>query len=58
VGKDGITYGHKVVKGIGHGCDEEALRVVQEIPDNWLPGILNGEAVSVQFIMPVQYKIQ
>ena len=58
VGKDGKTCNHKVAKGIGYGCDEEALRVVREIPDNWSPGLLNGEAVSVQFIMPVQFKIQ
>ncbi|MBK8706742.1 MAG: energy transducer TonB [Saprospiraceae bacterium] len=58
VGKDGLTYGHKVVKGIGYGCDEEALRVVKEIPDNWAPGILNGQAVSIQFILPIQFKIQ
>ena len=29
IGKDGTPFNHEVVSGIGYGCDEEALRVVE-----------------------------
>jgi len=54
----GKTSNHRVTKGIGSGCDEEALRVVKMIPDDWLPGIYKGQPVSVEYVMPVFYKIQ
>jgi TonB family protein len=56
VGKDGKTTNHKVKKGIGHGCDEEALRVVQLIPNDWIPGQLDGQLVNVEYIQPVGFK--
>ncbi|MFN8164636.1 MAG: energy transducer TonB [Bacteroidia bacterium] len=37
VGKDGKVHDAKIVRGIGGGCDEEALRVVRSLPD-WKPG--------------------
>lgn len=53
---NGKTSNYKVKKGIGSGCDEEALRVVKMIPENWLPGIYNGQTVTVEYVMPVIYK--
>lgn len=55
---NGKTSNHRITKRIGYGCDEESLRVVKLIPDNWLPGILNGQAVSIEYTMPVNFKIQ
>jgi len=46
----------KVLVGIGNGCDEEALRVVKEMP-NWIPGRDNGKAVSVYYTIPVEFKL-
>ena len=34
----GRVSDHRVLKGLGHGCDEEALRVARTIPDTWTPG--------------------
>ncbi len=31
--EDGSIYNPKVLRGIGHGCDEEALRLVREMPN-------------------------
>ncbi len=57
VDKNGKAVNHKVKKGIGYGCDEEAMRVVKLIPDSWIPGQLNGQAVDVLFIQPIGFKV-
>ncbi|MCD4697540.1 MAG: TonB family protein [Bacteroidales bacterium] len=54
--KDGKVTNAKVLRGIGGGCDEEALKVISSMPD-WIPGIQRGKAVRVQFNMPVYFKL-
>ncbi len=44
----------KVLKGIGSGCDEEAIRVVRKMP-NWIPGKQAGKPVGVKFTMPIKF---
>jgi protein TonB len=46
----------KIMRGIGGGCDEEALRVVKIMP-KWHPGKQNGKTVRVLYTMPVTFKI-
>lgn len=53
----GKTQYHRITKSIGSGCDEEALRVVKLIPDNWMPGILNGRPVNVVYILPIKFLV-
>jgi TonB family protein len=55
--KDGSITNAKVVKGIGAGCDEEALRVVNAMP-NWVAGKQRGQVVPVQFNLPIRFKIE
>ena len=55
--KDGSISNAKVVKGIGAGCDEEALRVVNAMP-NWVAGKQRGQAVAVQFNLPIRFKLE
>ncbi|WP_353484225.1 TonB family protein [Haliscomenobacter sp.] len=52
---DGRVSGAKVVKGIGAGCDEEALRVVNLT--RWTPGMQNNKVVPVQFNLPIRFKL-
>ncbi len=47
----------KILRGIGGGCDEEALRVVKMMPA-WHPGKQNGKLVRVLFNMPIYFKLQ
>lgn len=47
----------KVLRGIGGGCEEEAVRVVQKMPV-WNPGQQNGNPVNVQFTLPVTFKLR
>lgn len=46
----------KAVKGIGAGCDEEAVRVLKEAP-KWIPGKVANINVGVRMIMPIVYKL-
>jgi protein TonB len=57
VDKDGKVKDAKVLRGIGGGCDEEALRVVRTLPD-WKPGRQNGRNVSVQYNLPVNFNLK
>lgn len=57
VEKDGSISDVKVVKGIGGGCDEEAVRVVKAMP-KWKPGKEKGKPVRVSYQMPIIFKLQ
>ena len=47
----------KVIKGIGAGCDAEALRVVQEANLAWVPGVHEGKKVSVRLTLPISFAL-
>jgi periplasmic protein TonB len=57
VDKDGSITQARVVKGIGGGCDEEAVRVVNLAP-KWKPGKQRGRAVKVRMTVPVYFKLE
>jgi len=57
VDKDGKIKDVKVLRGIGAGCDEEAVRVVKSMPD-WKAGKQNGRAVQVSFNLPVNFTLR
>jgi len=54
VGKDGSVIEAKVLRGIGGGCDKEALQAIKKMP-KWKPGKQRGKAVNVQYNMPVVF---
>ena len=54
---DGSVSNVSVLRGIGGGCDEEAMRVVKNMP-KWKPGKQRGKAVRVQYMLPVNFKLQ
>ncbi|MDR2907358.1 MAG: TonB family protein [Bacteroidales bacterium] len=56
VEKDGSISDVKVVRGIGGGCDEEAVRVVKAMP-KWIPGKQRGQNVRVQFMLPIKFTL-
>jgi len=56
VNEDGVVTNAKVVKGIGGGCDQEALRIVSGMP-KWKPGKQNGVAVKVYFVLPIVFQL-
>jgi len=54
VNSDGSLQDFVVIKGIGAGCDEEALRVLQNAP-KWIPGKQRGKNVRVRMVIPVYF---
>ncbi len=56
VDKNGKISEVNVLRGIGSGCDEEAVRVMQNAP-SWKPGKQRGKAVKQRCIMPISFKM-
>lgn len=54
---DGSISNVKVLRGIGGGCDEEAVRVVENMP-TWKPGKQRGKAVRVSYNLPIKFTLQ
>jgi len=55
--EDGKITNVKVLRGIGGGCDEEAIRVVSMMP-NWTPGKQRGKNVRVAYNLPIKFTLQ
>ncbi len=56
VDKDGTITAVRSVKGIGAGCDEEAVRVIKSHP-KWKPGKQRGKPVKQKIILPITFKL-
>lgn len=50
IDQDGNIRDFKVLKPLGHGFDEEVIRVLSQLPPNWLPGIYEGHPVAAEYI--------
>ena len=57
VNKDGKISDIQVLKSIGAGCDEEAVRVLKIMP-SWVPGKQNGNPVFTRINIPVVFKLR
>ncbi|MEM6632094.1 MAG: TonB family protein [Bacteroidota bacterium] len=56
VSESGKRENIKILRGIGYGCDEEALRLVSIMPD-WVPGRHLGRVVPVLYTLPITFKL-
>ncbi len=56
IAKDGTLTEVKAIKGIGAGCDEEAVRIVQSAPP-WNPGKQRGKPVKQRYTLPIIFKL-
>jgi TonB family protein len=54
VNTDGSVQDAQVLKGVGFGCDEEAIRVIKAMP-RWNPGMQSGRAVRSRFTLPIKF---
>lgn len=57
VNANGTLSDVRAVRGIGGGCDEEAVRVVKGMP-KWIPARQNGRPVRVRYTLPINFIIQ
>lgn len=56
IDEEGNVVHTELIKGIGAGCDTEAMRAIKDT--KFKPGISNGKAVKVQVSIPILFKIQ
>ena len=56
VEKDGSISETKVVKAVDPMLDEEAIRVLNSMP-NWTPGKQSGKAVRVKYTVPINFRL-
>ena len=57
IAKDGSVTEANVKRGIGGGCNEEALRIVNAMP-KWIPAKQKNKPVKVKYTLPVKFKLQ
>jgi protein TonB len=55
--KDGSISNVKTIRGLGYGCDEEAIRVIKNMPA-WNPGKQRNVAVRVKKTLPVKFVLK
>ena len=53
---DGSLSGFRVLRSLGYGCDEEALRVARQMP-RFRPGKQGGVNVPVYYTVPIRFEI-
>ncbi len=61
VTKNGQVTDPTILKDIGDGCGDEALRVLKLMREQnviWKPGLKDGQPVSVKYTLPIKFKIQ
>jgi protein TonB len=56
VGKDGSVRDPEVVRGIGGGADEEAVRCIMQA--KFEPGMQRGKPVPVRYVIPVNFRLR
>jgi len=58
VEKDGSLSDIYVVKGIGAGCDEEAIRLVESYDSAWTPAQISGQPARQKLVLPIFFKLE
>lgn len=56
IDRTGVPGNMKVLKGIGGGCDEEAMRVLALT--QWKPGKQRGKPVKVKMVLPIIFQLR
>lgn len=57
INKKGKISNYLIKKGIGGGCDEEAIRLIQLTDGNWISGILKTRKVEVEYEVPIMFNL-
>lgn len=54
--RDGSISNVKIRRPLGYGCDEEAMRVIRNMP-RWKPGMQDGKPVRVSYMIPLKFTL-
>jgi len=52
-----VTNAKTIGKELGNGLDEEAVRVISNMP-KWTPGKVKGKNVKTRLVLPITFKIE
>jgi TonB family protein len=59
IDSNGKVSNFRIKKSLGYGCDEEALRAAKNgFNGDWLPGLLNGNSVVVEYEVPIGFTLR
>ncbi len=56
--EDGSLCDYQIIKGIGGGCDEEALRVVKAMSGKWISAKVRGQKVRFKYNIPISFRLR
>lgn len=56
--KEGYVSNVKVKSKLGYGCDEEAMRVIKELPPYLSPAMVNGQPVNMINTMEIHFQLK
>ncbi len=54
---EGKVSNPTILRGVSPSIDAEAIRVVSAIPERFIPGTVGGEPVSVNYHLPIVFKL-
>ena len=57
VDTEGKSSGYHVLRSVGGGCDQEALRVVKTIPNEWVPAQVEGQNVAAEYELTLTFRL-
>ena len=46
----------EILKGLGYGCDEEAVRIIKA--SKWKPGMINNDHIDIEVSIPLEFKLE
>jgi len=55
IDKNGKVKSTKVIKSVGHGCDEAAEKAVKSV--KFTPGVMKGKNVEATVVIPIMFKL-
>ena len=55
---DGSIIELKVLKDLGYGTGEEAIRVLKSLKTKWTPGMIDGKPVRTSYMLPIIVQLQ
>jgi len=58
IDENGKTSDYKIVRSVHQSLDDEAMRVVKLMANNWMPASFEGEYVSVKYNLPIRYQLR
>ena len=57
INESGVVDGAKIERSVNVSIDEEALRIVREMPE-WIPGKKDGKPVKVSMTLPIMFALE